>query len=125
MRFLIVILFIAAAAGCRDDGASYRFDDTQGVGIDAAATGLLIHNNTLEPVYYFAIERETSMRVDWRPLIGSTNTVPFNSTLAVPYAQIGGYHSKCEIIVYLWNETQTVPPAVRSGSMRSVIVTTP
>jgi hypothetical protein len=125
MRYLSVIFFLVLCAGCRDDGASYKFDDAHGVQIDASAASLIIRNSTLDTVYYFAVERETATRIDWIPRSDSTNAVKFNSLLVVPYTKVTGYTPKCQILVYLWNGTRSTPFLVRSGSMRSLIVQTP
>jgi hypothetical protein len=125
MRYLSVIFLLVLSAGCRDDGASYKFDDAHGVQIDASSSSLIVRNSTLDTVYYFAVERETAARVDWLPRSDSSNAVKSNSLLAVPYSKIIGYTPQCQIIVYLWNGTRATPFLVRSGSMRSLIVQTP
>lgn len=116
---------LSLAAGCRDDGASYRFNDGQGINVDAASTALQIRNNTLETVYFMAVERQTTILIDWIPWCDSSNAVRVNETRTIPYTMIAGYAPKSQIVVYLWNGTHTTPPVIQDGSLRTLTVSTP
>ncbi len=88
---------------------------------------LELTNTSTSPVHYFAAERETLTRVDWRPCTdpGACKTVPPSSTRLVPREEIVSDQPRMEeVVVFHWglvvgnNETGFVADSIRSITVR-------
>ena len=128
IRSFIAILFgvIAAASAlqsCRDIGNDYTYDDMNGVQVRADASSLFLTNRTAETVYYMVVERQTSYLIDWIAGCDVSRSVQSAKTKEIPYSQVTGYKKGCEVVLYWWHCSGTMP--ARPGGAKTMVFQTP
>ena len=95
------------------------------LGVSAAHPSLQLQNSSATPIYYFAVERESTALIDWAVCTDAPAcaTVPAHGRTVVPYDQIVGYApGEREAIVYWWHLEPLGAGQFRADSICVVVV---
>ena len=122
MKRLVSVMLAAFALGACSDPTSVESDI---ISAQAASGRLNITNNSDDPVYYFAADREALALIDWAPCQDPArcNAIPPHSTRTIAFQSIAGYQTGSgSALVYHWKLLERAPAGYQIDSIRYVIV---
>lgn len=116
LHLFIPVLFVLCFGiiSCSDDS-----DNLIGYG-NNEITGLIKDNNLVitnysdEPIYYFAVEREVSVLIDWVAICEDENKINPKQSRKIELDDIHGYMKGRQILVYYWNALEPTSESIKN-----------
>lgn len=76
---------------------------TGAVVIKHTAYGYLVENNSESDIAFYAVDRERSTSIIWKPACADEDILYKGTFVEMSYATVVGYASNRPFIVYYWN----------------------
>lgn len=101
---LALFLLTSLLHGCSDNPASVK---SNGVEVFVFDNRIEVKNHLSQPIYYFAVERNTDVRIFWIPRSTDENEIKPKQQKKILLEDITGYEEGKKITFHYWTEKGT------------------
>ncbi|NIR47313.1 hypothetical protein GWO43_02410 [candidate division KSB1 bacterium] len=111
-QIILLVLFVCLGIiNCSDNPVEFKSEEIEG---KVSKNKLTISNKIDKPNYYFVVERESAVHINWAPISNDENKINPQQNKQLDLNDVYGFQDGKQIIIYYWSVVDPDAQAIKN-----------